>query len=62
MSNAQNLTATEKASACAIYAALRPALNPDAFRAACRASREQHGDRHDIVKTAATHYRLEQLA
>lgn len=57
------LSPAERASARKIQAALHPKLNATAFRAACRASREQHGeDRHAYVKVAATHARPDQLA
>ncbi len=54
------LTASEKTTARVIRDAHRPKLNPDAFRTAIRASREQHGeDRHEVIKWAAMHMRLD---
>lgn len=55
----QALTADEKATARVIRDAMRPKLNPDAYRAAIRASRETHGeDRHNVVKWHAMHMKM----
>lgn len=62
-----HLTAAELTSARAIRATMKPngGLDPkrfDAFRAANRASREQHGDnRHEAVKTCAVHASVEKI-
>ena len=60
------LTAAERISANTIRLTLDEAgrlTDPDAFRAACRASRDLHGDdRHEVVKFHALHARPEQLA
>ena len=61
------LTAAELTSARAIRATMKPngSLDPkrfDDFRAANRASREQHGDdRHELVKSVALHTTLATL-
>lgn len=60
------LTAAELNSARAIRATMRPngSLDPkrfDDFRAANRASREQHGERHEAVKVCATHASMEKI-
>jgi len=53
-------TADEMVTARVIRDAHRPKLHPDAFRSAMSASREQHGeDRHEVVKFAAMHMRLD---
>lgn len=58
------MTPEEMTSARAIRATLDSAgrlTDPTAFRAACRASREKHGEvRHETVKCAAVHMRSDQ--
>ena len=50
------MTADEKRSALALHDAMCPKFNADAFRAAARTSRAEHGEtRHDVVKAAAMH-------
>ena len=61
------LTADELRSARAIRATMKPngSLDPkrfDDFRAANRTSRDQHGDdRHEVVKSCATHASVEKI-
>jgi hypothetical protein len=56
------MTPDEKATALALHRALRPKLDPVAFRAASEASIAQHGvARHDVLKVAAMHASRKQL-
>lgn len=55
-------TTNEARTALALHGALRPRLNPDAFRSATAESIALHGQaRHDILKVAAMHASRPQL-